>query len=178
MTGKALQYDGAPHAAPRFFSCRLRERGWSLVELVIVLIVASTITYFVIRTLSPRDSVALQQAERLRSDLRHVQMLAMTWNQPLRITAAATGYSVSCVTAGAAPCNASPIVDPANGQPFSVSLQTGLSLAGPGSLDIDALGRPRNGATLITANATYTIGGGSAARSVTVAPITGFVTAQ
>ena len=173
MTRKALHHHGAPHAAPRFFS-----GGWSLVELVIVLIVVSTITYFVIRTLSPRDSIALQQAERLRSDLRHVQMLAMTWNQALRITAVATSYSVSCVTAGVAPCNASPVIDPAGRGPFVVVLESGLSLAGPATLDIDALGRPRNGANLITANTIYTISGGSAARSVTVAPITGFVTAQ
>lgn len=144
-----------------------------------VLIIASTITYFVIRTMSPRDSVALQQAERLRSDIRHAQMLAMTWNQALRITAVATSYSVSCVTAGAAPCNASPVIDPAGRGPFLVSLESGLSLAGPGfTLDLDALGRPKNGASLITANATYTISGGSAARIVTVAPVTGFVTAQ
>lgn len=144
-----------------------------------MLIVASTLTYFVIRALSPRDSIALQQAERLRNDIRHAQMLAMTWNQALRITASGTGYSVSCVTAGAAPCNASPVIDPAGRGPFLVALESGLSLAGPGfTLDIDSLGRPRNGASLITANATYTISGGSAARIVTVAPITGFVTAQ
>ena len=144
-----------------------------------MLVVLSTITYFVIRTMSPRDSIALQQAERLRNDIRHAQMLAMTWNQALRITAVATSYSVSCVTAGVAPCNASPVIDPAGRGPFLVGLEPGLSLAGPGfTLDIDALGRPMNGSSLITANAIYTISGGSAARTVTVAPITGFVTAQ
>ena len=106
-------------------------------------------------------------------------MLAITWNQPLRVTAAAGNYSVSCVTAGASPCNVSPVLNPATGQPYLVALEPGISLAGPGfSLDLDALGRPKNGASLIAANATYTISGGTTARTVVVAPVTGFATAQ
>jgi hypothetical protein len=83
------------------------------------------------------------------------------------------------VAAGAAPCNVNPVVNPATGQPYLVNLEPGFTLAGPGfSLDLDALGRPKNGAALISANATFTITGGSAARSVTVAPLTGFAVAQ
>jgi hypothetical protein len=97
----------------------------------------------------------------------------------LRVTATAGNYSVSCVTAGASPCNAVPVINPATGQPYAVNLESGITLAGPGfSLDLDALGRPKNGASLIAANATYTISGGTTARSVVVAPVTGFVTAQ
>ena len=58
-----------------------------------------------------------------------------------------------------------------------MTLEPGLTLAGPGfNLDLDALGRPKNGANFIAANATFTITGGSAARTVVVAPVTGFVT--
>lgn len=165
-------------AAPRFFSAACR--GWSLVELVLVLVVAGLLAFFAVRSFQPKEAIALEQAERLRNDLRHMQMLAMTWGQPLRLTAGATSYSVSCVTASASPpCNASPVIDPATGNPYSVTLEPGLTLAGPGfTLDFDALGRPRNGASLITAAATFTISGASAARTVTVAPITGFAAAQ
>jgi type II secretory pathway pseudopilin PulG len=178
-----MQRNGArPLAAPRFFcpaSFPFRSRGWSLIELVVVLIACSAIAYFAIRNFQPRDAISLQQAERLRDDLRHAQMLAITWNQALRITTAATGYSVSCVTAGSAPCNASPVIDPASGRTYSVNLETDLTLAGPGfTLDLDALGRPKNGAAFISASATYTITGGSAARTVTVQPLTGFASAQ
>jgi prepilin-type N-terminal cleavage/methylation domain-containing protein len=168
-----LRHHGAPHSAPRFFS------GFTLVELVLVLVVLAIVSYFVIRSFAPRDSLSLQQAERLRNDLQHAQMLALTWGQALRVTTAANAYSVSCVSAGAAPCNASPVVNPANGQPFSVTLETGLTLAGPGfSLDFDALGRPKNGGAFITAQATYTISGASVARTVTVTPLTGLARAQ
>lgn len=168
-------HDGVPLAAPRFFC-----GGWSLFELVIVLLVVAIIVFFTVRSFQPQEAIALQQAERLRDDLRHVQMLALTWNQALRVSTAGTSYSVSCVTAGAtAPCNASPVVDPATGRPYLTSLESGLSLAGPGfTLDMDELGRPKNAGALIGSNATFTITGASAARTVVVTPLTGFVTAQ
>ena len=171
--------NGAPPLAAPLFFARRRHAGWSLLELVVVLAVMSTLIYLAVRTFQSQEAIALQQAERLRNDLRHVQMLAITWNQPLRVTTTAGNYSISCVTAGASPCNVSPVVNPATGQPYLVTLESGISLAGPGfSLDLDALGRPKNGANLIAANATYTIGGGTTARTVVVAPVTGFVTAQ
>jgi hypothetical protein len=147
---------------------------------VIVLVVSAILIYFVVRVFQPKEALALQQAERLRNDLRHMQMLALTWNQALRLNVAATSYTVSCVTASAnQPCDLAPVIDPPTGRPYSVSLEPGLTLAGPGfTLDLDALGRPKNGAAFITAAATFTITGASSARSVTVAPITGFASAQ
>src|SRR5687767_15896697 len=114
-----MESSGArPPAAPRFFS------GWSLIELVLVLAVCSVIVYFAMRNFQPRDAIALQQAERLRDDLRHAQMLAITWDQALRITTAAGSYSVSCVSGSATPpCNgASPVIDPASRRAYSVNL--------------------------------------------------------
>ena len=144
-----------------------------------MLAVSAVLIFFAVRSFQPQDAIATQQAERLRNDIRNVQMLAITWNQPLRITTAAGNYSISCVTAGAAPCNVSPVLNPATGQSYLVNLESGLTLTGPGfTLDLDTLGRPKNGANLIAANATFTIGGGTTARTVVVAPVTAFVTAQ
>jgi hypothetical protein len=63
------------------------------------------------------------------------------------------------------------VVDPATRASYQVNLEPGLTLAGPATLDIDALGRPSGGAT-------FTISGGGVARTVVVTAITGFVTAQ
>jgi type II secretory pathway pseudopilin PulG len=167
-----------PVAAPRFF-LPASYAGWSLIELVVVLVIGAVLVFFVARSYQPKEALALQQAERLRNDLRHVQMLAITWNRPLRVTVTANNYSVSCVTAGASPCDVGPVINPADGAPYLVTLEGGLSLAGPGfTLDLDALGRPRNGAALVTSNASFTVSGASMARTVTVAPLTGFATAQ
>lgn len=164
------EHGAPPLAAPLFFAPR-RLAGWSFLELTIVLAVLAILTYFAVRNFYSQEAIALQQAERLRNDLRHVQMLAITWNQPLRVTATAGSYSVSCVTPGASPCNAVPVINPASGQPYAVNLESGITLGGPGTLDLDALGRPSNGVT-------YTISGGTTARTVVVAPVTGFATAQ
>ena len=174
-----MKQDGAPPlAAPRFFVPRACA-GFSLLEITVVVVIAAIMVFFAARVFQPKEALALQQAERLRSDLRNVQMLAITWSQPLRVTTAAGNYSISCVTAGTAPCNVSPVVNPASGQAYLVNLEPGLTLSGPGfSLDLDALGRPKNGAALITTTATFTISGASTARTVVVAPITGFVSAQ
>jgi hypothetical protein len=76
---------------------------------------------------------------------------------------------------GAAPCNVSPVIDPASGQAFSAALANNVTLAG-GPTSIDTLGRPVNGAALITVNTTYTLTAGASTWSVVVSPITGFVT--
>ena len=174
--------DGASTRAPRFFS-RAASAGWTLVELVVVLTVLAVLTYVVARSLRPGEALALQQADRLRDDLRHMQTLAMTWNQSLRLNIAAgppIRYYVTCVSGSAtAPCNgANAVVDPAKAGPFQVDLPTELGLTGPGfTLDIDTLGRPKNGAAL-AGNATFTITGGGVARTTVVTALTGFVTAQ
>ena len=150
-----------------------------MLELVIVIAIGSVLAYVAVRAFNPQEAIALEQAERLRNDLRQAQMLALTWGQPLRVNVAATSYSFSCVTAGAAPCDQSPVIDPATRSAYAVNLESGLTLAGPGfTLDLDALGRPMDGAALRTTNATFTIGGGGGSRSVVVAPLTGFATVQ
>ena len=176
-------------AAPRFFLRRVGA-GWSLIELTIVLAIAAVLIFFAVRSFLPQDAVALQQAERLRNDIRHIQMLALTWGRPLRLVTGGNTYQVCCLDAAMAACLTTPpappapcavpdpVVNPATGKPFAVVLESGLSFAAAGALNFDSLGRPRNGGALIGANATITINGGSSARTVVVAPVTGFATAQ
>lgn len=150
-------------SAPRFFSA-----GWTLFELTIVLVVAAGMVFFAVRTFRPAEALALEQAERLRNDLRQAQMHAITWGKTLRVTIpSATSYSIGCATAGAPPCDTATVV----------ALEQGLSVAGP-TLDFDTLGRPVSAGSLITANAVYTISGGGASRTVSIAPVTGFGIAQ
>ena len=150
-----------------------------------VVVIAAVLVYMSVRFLAPLEAQAFQQAERLRNDVRHIQMLALTWNQPLRLTVAtSTRYEVCCLnaamtacTTGAAPCGANPVVDPATGRSFRVDLESGLTVSGTSPLEFDKLGRPCNGAALRTAAVTLTIGG-SSARNVVIAPITGFASVQ
>ena len=182
--------DGASRRAPRFFSSAASD-GWTLVELVVVLLVLAILAYFVARSLRPGEALALQQVERLRDDLRQAQMLAMNLGRSKQLKlgapagpAACAGssyYVIDCTVVAADPCTGAPdnaIADPRlQGGFFCVTVEPGLAVAGA-NLYFDPLGRPKNGAALIAANATFTITGGGVARTAVVTPLTGFVTAQ
>lgn len=157
--------------------CPTRIRGFSLIELVMIIVVVSTLGVVMLtRYHDPVETTVSIEADRLARDIRHVQMLAMTWGQSLRLTPAGANYGVSCVTAGATPpCNTNPVNDPAGNAPFTRTLEPGITVAGA-ALDIDALGRPVNAGALLNADTTYTLTGGSETSTVTVARLTGFVT--
>lgn len=186
-----MKQDGARlSAAPRFFGGR-RSAGWTLIELVIVLVIGVVLMYFVVRTLAPKQVQALQQAERLRSDVRHVQMLALTLNKTLQIRLGApdptnpcgttiTYWVIDCTAVAADPCaatavDAPPIIDPATGKSFCVTMESGLGLTlSTANLYFDPLGRPKSAGALIGTAATLTVTGGNPDRSLTVDPVTGF----
>lgn len=148
-----------------------QQRGFTLVELIIVIVVIGIVSaYAIMKNSSPAAYALLSQAQTMASDLRHVQLLATTWGRSLRITAVSgvNGvYSVSCVNAGAAPCNVSPVLNPTTGSAFAVTVHDAV-LSGPASLDISSLGQPAAGAA-------YAISAGGTTMNVTVAPVTGFV---
>lgn len=158
-------------------------RGFSIIELVVVMVLLGVLSAVAALRWNARDATAPQQAELLARNLRHAQMLAMTWNTQLRVLTTATGYSVACVPPAPAACGGTvtptPFIDPAAGRPFNVQLEHGVTLAliGGAAPNFDRLGRPtaNNGALLTTAR-TLRLSAGGQTWSVQVAPITGFVT--
>lgn len=136
--------------------------GFTLVELVIVIVVLSILAlYAAMRGTSTGEATLSSQSEQLARDIRHLQMLAATKGQHLQLRAAPAGYSVACVPGGPNGCDGT--------ADFSVTL-TNIVLAGPATQDFDSLGRP-----VSSAASTYTLSAGSSTVAVTVSPITGFV---
>lgn len=158
-----------------------RGTGFTLVELTAILLLIAVFAAVVFLRFEPAESTVGFQADRLARDIRHMQAIAMYWGVRLRLTASATSYSVACVGGGPSPpCNGTnPIIDPAprSDQPsFAVSLQNGVTLS-PGTLDVDPLGRPLTTAgTLATTTTAFTLTGGAKTQTVSVIPLTGFVT--
>jgi len=144
-----------------------------LIELIIVIVVLGILSaYAAMKTVSPADVTLPSQAQKMATDLRHAQTLASTWGASLVVSAGGSAYSVSCLTASAsAPCNASPVIDPASGAAFSVGLQQGVSFISPTSatLTFNSLGQP-------SAAASYTLSSGSSTNTVAVAAMSGKVT--
>ena len=152
-------------------------RGFTLVELVIVIVLASILAaYAVVKWPSDSELKLPAQASLLASHIRHTQALAMHWGQPLRLTISSGAYSVSCVTASASPpCDSTPVIDPVTNQSFSVALETGISLAGANT-DFDTLGRPVSGGSLLTTTParTFTLSADGGSHAVVLEPLTGF----
>lgn len=153
-------------------SCQ--NRGFTLIEFVVIMIVLAALFVVVLARHQPTENSVSIEADHLARDIRHMQMLAMTWGQPLRLTAAGASYNVRCVTAGPAPCNVAPVVDPATATAFDRPLEPNVTVAGA-ALDVDALGRPVAGGALLNGDTTYTLSGGTKTSTVTVSRLTGFV---
>ncbi len=153
----------------------MKASGFTLMELVIVIVVVGVISaYAMMRNSSSSVFSLLSQAQTMASDIKHVQAMATVWGKSLTISMSegANGtYSVSCTFGGAAPCNTTdPVINPATGTVFTISLQKGVALSGPGTLVINSLGQP-------TAAAQYVLSTtDGASMTVDVAALTGHVT--
>jgi MSHA pilin protein MshC len=155
------------------FRSLTREAGFTLMELIIVLVVVGLLSaYALMRNSSSSVFSLLSQAQTMASDVKHVQTMATVWGKSLTISATAGTngtYSVSCSTVGAAPCNTNPVINPATGTAFTISLQKGVALSGPATLVINSLGQPASAAQ-------YILSTEGASISVDVAALTGHVT--
>ncbi len=139
------------------------QTGFTLVELVLVIAVLGIMSVYVMtKGMAPAELSLPSQARKLASDIGHAQTLAYTSGKRMRLTIVTAGangtYGVTCVTAPT-PCNTD----------FSVTLQKDVALAGtPSTLDFTSLGQP-------SAGASYTLTSGASTKTISVAPLTGFV---
>lgn len=139
-----------------------------------VMVLMSVLVAVSIRWLSAGAYTISTQADLLAANIRHIQTLAATQGIRIRLNINATGY---CATLPPATACTSAIADPATGLPLSVTLTDAVTLAGT-STDVDSLGRPIDAAgALLTANRIFQFTAtNSPGWSVTLAPLTGFVT--
>jgi len=145
------------------------ESGFTLVELLTVLVIMGALSVAIALRWEPRDSSLPAQADQLGRVLRHAQALAMHQGRTLTLDIqSATTYAV---TDGAAS-----IRDP-GGELLAYALVEGATLSGS-DVSFDSLGRPINGSpgTLSAAAQSWTLNAGSSSASVTLQPLTGFVT--
>jgi prepilin-type N-terminal cleavage/methylation domain-containing protein len=172
---------GETRVSPFFF------RGYGLIELVLVIVVIGILGVVATMTYKPTEIKARYQAERMRTDLRHAQMLALSGSQALRLTVAAGlggSYTVSTIGGiGTGPCTTSALTDPATNSPFVVTVDAALNLAGTATVDFDTFGRPASCtgnpcacAILVASDpvATYTIAGGTATYTVDLKRVSGY----
>jgi MSHA pilin protein MshC len=175
MVESAIKHGSDNHMSIKYHTLY---NGFTLLEFVIVILLMGILSVTVALKFSAlnQHSVTIQ-ADEFRRNLSHMQMLAISKYQRLRLSVNAGDYTVA--TCSSSTCSATtPLTDPATGQDFKVTLTDGVTfISGAGStLDFDSLGRPQTGGTLIANNParSYTLGVTGRSVTVTVLPITGF----
>lgn len=160
--------------------------GFTLIELVVTMLLIGTLSAVVMNRISSKDQQSVMvQADLLRRNLSHLQLLAISQGLRLRLLVASGAYTVtSCPDLNCAAV----VKDPATGASFTVNVASnddgsasgvGFS-SGTGSYYFDSLGRPVaawTGDALNTASIPLTLKGSSRCVQVNVLPITGFAIA-
>lgn len=152
---------------------RIKEAGFTLMELIIVIVVVGVLSaYAMMKNSSSSVFSLLSQAQTLAGDIKHVQTMATVWGKNLTISATdgANGtYSVCLTPQIPAPCT-NPVINPATGTAFTISLQKGVVLTATNpTLAINSLGQPAS-------SARYTLSSETVSVKVDVAELTGHVT--
>ncbi len=156
-----------------------RERGFTLIELIITIVLIGILSVVTILSFQATNQHSVTvQADKLRRDLSHLQLLAISGMGRLQMTVTTNSYTIC---AALTTCNAaSAIIDTSTGMSFSATLTDGATfISSPGNYYFDSLGRPVTNATsstLLSTTSIFQLNGVSRDNpvTVTVLPITGF----
>lgn len=146
-----------------------RSDGFTLIELVAVMVILATLGAMAIPRFAHNDATVPAQADQLGRTIRHAQAMAMSQGQAFTVDIqSATSYAI---TDGA---TATPVRDAA-GEEQTYTLVNAVTLTGA-DVEFDSLGRPLNGAALASTAQSWTLtGAGGNTASVSIQPVTGFV---
>lgn len=137
--------------------------GFSLVELIVVLLVVSALAVVAIpRFFGKQDFQTLGFFDTAQSAVRYAQKLAIAQRRNVFVVVGAGSLSL-CYDGGCAGA----VTDPTSGTPFVLVAPSGVSFAGA-SLSFDGLGRP-------SAAVAFTVSDSEVSRSFSVEAATGYV---
>jgi MSHA pilin protein MshC len=158
-----------------------RSRGFTLVELVMVILLAAIIAYAAFARLPSKGALTIAaQAEQLAADVRYAQMLSQTRGERFCLNLAANSYQLTTAASGCA-----------TGAPHSAGYTGSIALDGItlswtnlpanyvvfGDVGVPYIDAVTPG-TALAANAVITLSGDGGPKTVTISPVTGRVRVQ
>jgi len=143
------------------------DRGFSLIELTVVIVLVAILAIVATARLTGVDSFEVQGfADSARSTVRFAQKLAVAQRTTVVVVVNAGAGTISaCYTN---PGCATPVTDPTTGQAMVIQAPNGASIAGPASISFDGLGRATPGGTI-------TVSGGGISSNFIIESETGYV---
>jgi MSHA pilin protein MshC len=134
-----------------------RHRGFTLTELVIVIVIAAILAAIVIPQFSIRDIDVAWFHEQVRSAVRQAQRISVAQRRCVFVSVSPTQLSLfydngACAITGTA------VTDLASGQAVVVTAPAGITLsAAPNPFSFNGLGQPSAAATVSVAGKTVTV---------------------
>lgn len=136
---------------------RSRARGFTLAELVIVIVIAAILAAFAIPQINFREIDASWFHEQVRSGVRYAQRTAVAQRRCVFVSVTATQLSLFYGDLNCA-ITALPVTELATNQPFVLNAPTGVTLsAAPNPFSFNGLGQPSAAASVSVSGRTVTV---------------------
>ena len=143
---------------------RLASAGFTLTELVVVIIVATVLSAYAISRINTVEFDNEGYANRTAAMLRFAQKLAISQRRNVQVSISGNTLSL-CY--GTISCSGGNVREPPGANAFSYAAPSGVTLTGT-TFWFDALGKPSAGGTV-------TVSDGTTPRTITVEAETGYV---
>lgn len=129
-------------------------RGFTLIEMVVVLVIAAILTAFAVSQINFRDIDAAWFEDQVRSGVRYAQRTAVAQRRPVFVLVEAGPRLALCY---ADPCGTR-VTDVSTGSNFVLDAPAGVALSiSVSPLSFNGLGQPSSAATLNVGGRTITV---------------------